>query len=103
MRWYNAAMKEALHMLAGPVIFVFWFRAVTCLIMGLKNRFRAAANRKPGISWFKAISFKCVMINRDLFTEEGEKAIARVRLCILGFITCWALGFLTGWLTGWVH
>jgi hypothetical protein len=103
MRWYNAAMKEALHMLAGPVIFVFWLGAARYWIIGVINYFRAAANTKPGASWTAVLSFKSVIFGRDLLTDEGDKAAARVRRSALGFLTCWGLGFLTGWLTGWVH
>jgi hypothetical protein len=90
----NAAMREAFHMLCGPVAFVFGLLALRSWFILVLNSFRAAANRRLGLS--RHLMMYGVLLGGDIFTEKGEKLADRARSGCLGFILFWSLGFLTG-------
>ena len=96
-------MSEALRMLAGPVIFLLWLAGVRFWFVCAINQWRAAKNRKPGVSWGSAYNMISILWGRRLYTDEGEKNVERCCVGCVGFLACFLVGLLIGWLAGYTH
>jgi hypothetical protein len=94
MRCYNAAMKEAVHILLALTFGACALLAMCSWFVGVINIFRAGANRRPGFGWHLTMSG--VILGRNIFTERGERLADRARRGLGGFLVFWFLGFMAG-------
>ena len=94
MRCYNAAMRELAHIVAGLAFGVFAIASTRYWVLTLIYGYRAAANRKPGISWHVAV--RHIVFGHEVYTEIGEKLADRARYALSGFFICWLLCALAG-------
>jgi hypothetical protein len=94
MRCFNAAMKEAVHMLLALIFGACVLLAVCSWFVGVINSIRAGANRRPGFGWHLTMSG--VILGSDIFTETGERLAHRARRGLGGFLIFWFLGFMAG-------
>jgi hypothetical protein len=94
MRWYNAAMREILHMASGATFGIAAFGGMYSWVISIIYSFRAAANRQPGVSWNRAL--RSVILGSEVYTKAGEKLADRARCGLSGFIVCWLLGSVIG-------
>ena len=75
--WY--AIRSTLIGVVLILMLVLWFRAFYAM-------FKAAANRKPGVSFFKAINGINLLFWDEPYTEVGNQWCKTYIRCMLGFI-----------------
>lgn len=90
----NGEMEDVLHAVCALAY-------VLCIVLGTRfwlisvvYGIRAAANRRPGIGWHRAM--RAIVFDEEVYTQTGENLAQRARDGCAGFFLCWLLAAIAG-------
>lgn len=88
--------------IGGLVFGVACLAGIACWLVAVWSNFKAVANRKPGVSayrawcWFQTMIFERNIYPEDIFTDAGRYWLRKSLHGFAGFVIAWVIAAIVG-------